>query len=103
MQIPCVYLPGPAPAVSVANNTVHIQKLAFIYTVDMYLHKPAGFGNITYIYLGLYITSGLGPFLCGRPRKGLDSPVWPTPRHHLGSIMLPIEGTPMAQTMLKGM
>ncbi len=22
MQIPCVYVPGPAPAVSVANNTV---------------------------------------------------------------------------------
>ncbi len=27
MQIPCVYIPGPAPAVSVANNTVH--KLSF--------------------------------------------------------------------------
>jgi hypothetical protein len=22
MQIPCVYLPGPAPAVSVANNSI---------------------------------------------------------------------------------
>jgi hypothetical protein len=24
MQIPCVYIPGPAPAVSVANTNIHV-------------------------------------------------------------------------------
>jgi hypothetical protein len=27
MQIPCVYIPGPAPAVSVANSTHYLNQL----------------------------------------------------------------------------
>jgi hypothetical protein len=33
MQIPCVYVPGPAPAVSVANNIpVHVHRVCFLDT-----------------------------------------------------------------------
>jgi hypothetical protein len=35
MQIPCVYIPGPAPAVSVANNNIYMY---IIYMYYIYIH-----------------------------------------------------------------
>jgi hypothetical protein len=38
MQIPCVYLPGPAPAVSVANNQINvpmIQNYTDLYQINV--------------------------------------------------------------------
>ncbi len=34
MQIPCVYLPGPAPAVSVANNCVYIDYILQVVSME---------------------------------------------------------------------
>jgi hypothetical protein len=36
MQIPCVYIPGPAPAVSVANNTLWAVVLWCLYIMVGY-------------------------------------------------------------------
>ncbi len=35
MQIPCVYIPGPAPAVSVANSGKFL-KIGFAFVMDNY-------------------------------------------------------------------
>ncbi len=47
MQIPCVYIPGPAPAVSVANTkacTIHALKEQYhdIFVSSVFLQKTSG-------------------------------------------------------------
>ncbi len=43
MQIPCVYIPGPAPAVSVANSTVFTKDMKIHHrTVNMTLKNRSG-------------------------------------------------------------
>ncbi len=42
MQIPCVYLPGPAPAVSVAN----INKNNFVFFFENHIKNGLNFNDI---------------------------------------------------------
>ncbi len=57
MQIPCVYIPGPAPAVSVANSSITFYSLfstryiyGFIWRNNIIItekYKPSKLGKVT--------------------------------------------------------
>jgi hypothetical protein len=72
MQIPCVYLPGPAPAVTVANsNKIYIQDMAnsFTFVTILLQHRPSIhvaiklLNNSLLCYVYTYVTFDLS-FYC---------------------------------------